>query len=226
MCYYSSVTWAPWPKITAIDQFGQATNIQYQSELPLLALWEGNLSLTGGFPSQRASNAKSVSMSWRHRAESSDIIPQKKTALNVTFVLMGRLTYIWGLQCQKQVSQAGISNYIPQFTVGCNYVSLPEIPASATKVLICRGTLDLCVPCGQETGCFPSCYRHLGPVSLRLMTSQFKDIVTLTQKWKTNKTHILLCMGSKFCVKFQRCPLKLHTEFWTHTPQNVHFTRC
>ena len=36
--------------------------------------------------------------------------------------------------------------------------------------------------------------------------------------------HIILwCMGSKFCVKFQRCPLKFHAKFWTHTPQNVHF---
>ena len=43
---------------------------------------------------------------------------------------------IWGLRCQKQVSQAGISNYIPQFTVGCNYLSLPEIPASGNKVFI------------------------------------------------------------------------------------------
>ena len=44
--------------------------------------------------------------------------------------------YIWGLCCQKQVSQARISNYIPQFTVGCNYLSLPEIPASDNKVVI------------------------------------------------------------------------------------------
>ena len=43
---------------------------------------------------------------------------------------------IWGLCYQKQVSQAGISNYIPQFTVGCNYLSLPEMPASGNKVLI------------------------------------------------------------------------------------------
>ena len=32
---------------------------------------------------------------------------------------------IRGLCCQKQVSQAGISNYIPQFTVGCNYLHAP-----------------------------------------------------------------------------------------------------
>ena len=44
--------------------------------------------------------------------------------------------HIWGHWCQKQVSQAGISNCIPQSTVGCNYLSLPEIPASGTKVLI------------------------------------------------------------------------------------------
>ena len=44
--------------------------------------------------------------------------------------------YIWGLCCQNQVSQTGISIYIPQFTVGCNYLSLPEMPASGNKVLI------------------------------------------------------------------------------------------
>ena len=35
---------------------------------------------------------------------------------------------------------------------------------------------------------------------------------------------ILGCMGSKICVKFQRAPLKFHTIFLTHTPQNMHFT--
>ena len=28
------------------------------------------------------------------------------------------------------------------------------------------------------------------------------------------------------CVKFQRYPLKYHAKFRTHTPQNLHFTRC
>ena len=41
-----------------------------------------------------------------------------------------RCIFIWGLCCQNQVSQAGISIHIPQFTVGCNYLSLSEIPAS------------------------------------------------------------------------------------------------
>ena len=54
-----------------------------------------------------------------------------------TFIWINSLlTHIWGLWCQKQVSQAGISNCIPQFTVGCNYLSLPEIPASGNNVLI------------------------------------------------------------------------------------------
>ena len=46
------------------------------------------------------------------------------------------MTTIWGLGCQEHVSQAVISNFILQFTVGCNYLSLPEIPASGAKVLI------------------------------------------------------------------------------------------
>ena len=35
--------------------------------------------------------------------------------------------------------------------------------------------------------------------------------------------HILQCMGSQFCEKFQSCPLKFHTKFWTHAPQNMNF---
>ena len=46
------------------------------------------------------------------------------------------------------------------------------------------------------------------------------------RKITVGKMHILRCMGSKFCVKFQRAPLKFHTRFWTHSPQNMHFTRC
>ena len=39
-----------------------------------------------------------------------------------------------------------------------------------------------------------------------------------------SEMHILRCTGSKFCVKFQRCPLKFPTKCWTHTPQNM--TNC
>ena len=67
-------------------------------------------------------------------------------------------------------------------------------------------------------------YIPQGPVSLRLMTSQFKDRNSHA-KIHDSKMHILRCMGSKYCVKFQRCPLKFHTKFWTHTPQNMHFMR-
>ena len=42
---------------------------------------------------------------------------------------------IWGPWCQRQVSQAGISNCIPQY-VGCNYLSMPEKPASGAEDLI------------------------------------------------------------------------------------------
>ena len=43
------------------------------------------------------------------------------------------------------VPQAGKSNCIPQNTVGCNYLSLPEVPASGAKVLIyvCMATMTV-----------------------------------------------------------------------------------
>ena len=51
-----------------VEQFIQAYNIDNQSSSSLLVLCEGNPPVTGGFPSQRASNMVNVSMSWRHYA--------------------------------------------------------------------------------------------------------------------------------------------------------------
>ena len=53
---------------------------------------------------------------------------------------LGQLSYetlwlSWGHWHQKQVSQAWISNFIPQNIVVCNYLSLPKIPASGANVV-------------------------------------------------------------------------------------------
>ena len=58
---------------------------------------------------------------------------QEHKRINYIVILL-KIQYNWGLWCQKQVSQAGISNYIPQNNVGCNYLSIPDITASGTKV--------------------------------------------------------------------------------------------
>ena len=42
---------------------------------------------------------------------------------------------------------------------------------------------------------------------------------TSRAKIDTSQMHVLLCMGSKFCVKFQRFSLKFHAKFWSHTSQ-------
>ena len=47
--------------------------------------------------------------------------------------------YISALWCQKQVPQAGKSNYIPQYSVECNYLSMPTIPVSGAKVHFYHG---------------------------------------------------------------------------------------
>ena len=47
-------------------------------------------------------------------------------------------------------------------------------------------------------------------------------IVLLTHR----KMHMLRCMGSKCCVKFQKSPLKFLTKSWIHTQKYMHFTDC
>ena len=49
-------------------------------------------------------------------------------------ILLAFIRWLWR---QKQVSLSGISNCTSQLTVGCNYLSLPEIPAYGAKVLLC-----------------------------------------------------------------------------------------
>ena len=83
------------------------------SKLRVTGLCVGNSPGTGEFPTQKASNAENVSIWWSHHASD-----------------------IWGHWCQKQVSQAEMNNCIPKNIVGCNYLSLLEIPASGAKVLI------------------------------------------------------------------------------------------
>ena len=49
---------------------------------------------------------------------------------------MSFVVLISGRRWQVQLCQAGMSNYIQQFTSGCNYLSLPELTASGAKGLI------------------------------------------------------------------------------------------
>ena len=54
--------------------------------------------------------------------------------------------HIWGRWCQKHASQTGVNNCIPQNTVWCNYLSLPEILASGAKVHISEDILTVYLP--------------------------------------------------------------------------------
>ena len=66
------------------------------------------------------------STKWRRR-------PRRIDKLDIDlFYGTERISIIWGLRCQKQVSQAWISNCL-----GCNYLSLSGIPVPGTNVLIC-----------------------------------------------------------------------------------------
>ena len=66
------------------------------------------------------------SVTWHCVLHNSDkcFADNKLTKNTSQLTLTGVLCHIWGLWCQKHVSQAWISNCIPQNTVGCNYWSM------------------------------------------------------------------------------------------------------
>ena len=92
--------------------------------------------------------------------------------------------------CQKELSQAGRSNYIPQFTVGWNYLSLPEIPASGNKILNC-GPIHHCVCDAKTINNFPykeiHGNRHLITKNLLVILGQPKFNLWL---WKQERPPI------------------------------------
>ena len=66
--FFYELVWETFSTFTLDRVFSslfRPTSKQHQSSA-LLPLCEGNPPVTGGFPSQRASNEESVSMSWRH----------------------------------------------------------------------------------------------------------------------------------------------------------------
>ena len=58
-------------------------------------------------------------------------------------------------------------------------------------------------------GCFKNTYELLN-----LRALKFSPV---------NKIYIFQCMGKIFCVEFQRCPLKFHTKYLTHTLKDMIF---
>ena len=86
------------------------------SKLRVTGLCAGNSSGTGEFPAQMASNAKNVSIWWRHHG---------------------------GLVCQKQASRAGISDNIPHIVWDVIYVwDVITCPCPRYLLLVHKATIE------------------------------------------------------------------------------------
>ena len=71
------------------------------SKLRVTGLCEGNPPVTGGFPSQRASNAENVFIWWRHR----DILVHKRNIAHATTAML-----LWNVQ-NVVIGSLKLSNY-------------------------------------------------------------------------------------------------------------------
>ena len=103
----------------------------------------------------------------------------------------------WGFLCQKQVSRAWMSNYIPQYPVRCtsNYIHLPQIPASGTNPLNCGGLMAWCQCVGEKQLEVNSI--AIGHVTLVTMTGLL-DAYSRHLLWKSLK--LITRSGPMFCL--------------------------
>ena len=95
---------------------------------------------------------------------------------------------ILGMYCQKRVSRAGISNCIPQNTVECKYLSLPEITASEAKVLILTPVLCTC-PTHNQT--------KVWIILLNMWSSLYLETISEWDTWMNVSVFMSLTLISK-----------------------------
>ena len=91
---------------------------------------------------------------------------------------------IWGLWRQKQISQAGINNCIPQNTVGCNYLSMHGMPASGAKVLLVVVSMYWYCTRSNKEFVFVFVYNPLDPYEAFTHVYQRRFVHALSQ-WET-----------------------------------------
>ena len=88
-----------------------------------------------------------------------EIIDQKRSFIGVQTISI--YTDLWGVWCLKQVSRTKISNYILQCSEWCNYLSMPQIPASSTKAAyICTDWVCVSLTC-PSLSCVPLIHESL-----------------------------------------------------------------
>ena len=107
------------------------------------------------------------------------------------------LYVIWWLWHQKQVSQAGISNHIPQNIVGCNYLCLPEVSTSSTKVLISFGG-HFTLPCGCHRAGLQQHWRNGASSQYKDRLLRYEDfIIKIRRSWD----RLIFIMGIHILVR-------------------------
>ena len=106
-------------------------------------------------------------------------------------------TQIWGLWRQRRATKAGISYCFPRVTVGCSYLSPPEMPASGTKVL----------------------------VYLYIFSKQFSTRLRSQLHWSLERQHLLIYTTAKYCPILKiNCSLRLlHNKYLTKLRDSYFF---
>ena len=116
----------------------------------------------------------------------------------IFIVSQGGKQSTWGLVCQEQVYRTWISNYNPQDTVGCNYLSMAYIPASGTHVLMVldpSNTSHTYTIIGSENGLSPGqrqafIWTNAGMLLIGPLGTKFSEILIKIHTFSSKKTHL------------------------------------
>ena len=130
---------------------------------------------------------------------------------------------------KKQVSLPWIRNYIPHFSVRCDFLcrtrGQDQYRNSYHKVKMVSQTIWFSWWQSVFLDRHDSLYIEMGP---RCPGGHFRNAYKLLNLRALKisvmyKNCIFQCMGKIFCVEFQMCPLKFHAKFLTHTLKDVYF---
>ena len=132
------------------------------------------------------------------------------------------LSYLnWRLWHHKQLSQVWISNCIQQNSVGCNYLSMPEIPANGAKVPIKRLTADrYCIIVFEcDVVCHCNNPYLITTINISLLPNNTCDTRCIT----TSRNAFLTFYGPSFLEKMQNyIYICNHLSAWKiHVDENV-----
>ena len=99
-----------------------------KTSMVVTGLCAGKSPVTGEFPAQRASNAENYSIWWRHHASRQTLLMYEQAMKSRCRFHRRQTDSMPSATTMLYCMRTRISDCTPRYSVGCYYISMPEIP--------------------------------------------------------------------------------------------------